>query len=75
MLTGIGTKARLLQDPKLGRYFIEVALMYKHKEMSDPEGLLRLKENDCEAKMYKDTLITFQDVLKVLRTQKLFKEV
>ena len=62
-------KGEVIAGPKLGRYFVEVALMYKHKNMPDPEGLLRLKENDCEAEMYKDTLITSRRVKSVEDTE------
>ena len=37
--------------------------------MPDPEGLLRLNENDCEAKMYKDTLVTSRRVKSVEDTE------
>tara|TARA_Y100000361_G_scaffold124692_1_gene117916 strand:+ start:472 stop:1032 length:561 start_codon:yes stop_codon:yes gene_type:complete len=62
-------KGEIIGGPKLGRYFVEVALMYKHKDMPDPEGLLRLKENDCEAKMYKDTLVTSRRVKSIEDTE------
>ena len=58
-------KGEVIAGPKLGRYFVEVALLYKHKNMPDPEGLLRLKENDCEVKMYKDNLVTSRRVKSV----------
>ena len=43
--------------PKLGRYFIEVALMYDYEDMPDPYAIRRLRENDCKVKMYKDDLV------------------
>ena len=49
-------KGEVVAGPKLGRYFIEVALMYQEKDMPDPDALLRLRKNDCEVKMYKDNL-------------------
>ena len=49
-------KGEVVNGPKLGRYFIEVHLMWKAEDMPDPEALLRLKKNDCEVKMYKDKL-------------------
>jgi hypothetical protein len=62
-------KGEVIAGPKLGRYFIEVALMYKHKSMPDPEGILRLKENDCEVKMYKDTLVTSRPIKSIEDTE------
>ncbi len=47
----------VVAGPKLGRYFIEVALMYPHDDMPDPYGIRRLRENDCKVKMYKDDLV------------------
>ena len=41
----------------LGRYFIEVALMYPQEDMPDPYAIRRLRENDCKVKMYKDDLV------------------
>ena len=49
-------KGEVVAGPKLGRYFIEVAIMYQEKDMPDPDALLRLRKNDCEVKMYKDNL-------------------
>ena len=51
-------KGEVISGPKLGRYFIEVALMYPHKEMPDPDAILRLRKNDVDVKMYKDKLIS-----------------
>lgn len=62
-------KGEVIAGPKLGRYFVEVALMYRYKNMPDPEGLLRLNENDCEAKMYKDNLVTSRRVKSVEDTE------
>lgn len=49
-------KGEVVAGPKLGRYFIEVALMYPEKDMPDPDAITRLRKNDCEIKMYKDQL-------------------
>tara|TARA_B110000977_G_scaffold195957_2_gene275408 strand:+ start:3634 stop:4197 length:564 start_codon:yes stop_codon:yes gene_type:complete len=50
------SKGEVVAGPKLGRYFIEVALMYPEKDMPDPDAITRLRKNDCEVKMYKDQL-------------------
>ena len=57
-------KGEVVKGPKLGRYFIEVSLMYPYQDMPDPEALLRLKSNDCDVKMYKDQLIKSKKILK-----------
>ena len=49
-------KGEVVAGPNLGRYFIEVALMYEEKDMSD-QMLFKIKKNDCEVKMYKDQLM------------------
>lgn len=51
-------KGEVIDGPKLGRYFIEVALMYPHNDMPDPDAILRLRKNDVDVKMYKDKLIS-----------------
>ena len=50
-------KGEVIGGPKLGRYFIEVALMYDYEDMPDPYAIRRLRENDCKVKMYKDDLV------------------
>ena len=50
-------KGEVIAGPKLGRYFIEVALMYPQEDMPDPYAIRRLRENDCKVKMYKDDLV------------------
>tara|TARA_B100002019_G_C21273917_1_gene604032 strand:- start:2395 stop:2967 length:573 start_codon:yes stop_codon:yes gene_type:complete len=50
-------KGEVVAGPNLGRYFIDVALMYEEKDMPDPEAILRLRKNDCQVKMYKDQLV------------------
>jgi len=47
----------IIEGPKLGRYFVEVSLMYPYKEMPDPDAIKRLKANQCDVKMYKDQLV------------------
>ena len=32
-------KGEVVAGPNLGRYFIEVALMYEEKDMSDPDAI------------------------------------
>lgn len=49
-------KGEVVAGPNLGRYFIEVALMYPEKDMPDPDAITRLRKNSCEVKMYKDQL-------------------
>jgi hypothetical protein len=62
-------KGEVVKGPKLGRYFIEVSLMYPYQDMPDPEALLRLKSNDCDVKMYKDQLIKSKKILSVEDTE------
>ena len=62
-------KGEVVAGPKLGRYFIEVTLMYPYKDMPDPEALLRLKANDCDVKMYKDKLLKPRRVLSAEDTE------
>tara|TARA_B100000902_G_scaffold400039_1_gene474911 strand:+ start:8266 stop:8844 length:579 start_codon:yes stop_codon:yes gene_type:complete len=62
-------KGEVINGPKLGRYFIEVALMYPYEDMPDPEALLRLKANDCDVKMYKDQLIKSKKIKSVEDTE------
>lgn len=50
-------KGEIVEGPKLGRYFIEVSIMYPYKEMPDPDAIKRLQTNQCDVKMYKDQLI------------------
>jgi hypothetical protein len=52
------SKGEVIAGPNLGRYFIEVALMYPENDMPDPDAILRLRKNDCQVKMYKDQLVT-----------------
>ena len=47
----------IIEGPKLGRYFIEVSVMYPYKDMPDPDAIKRLQTNQCEVKMYKDQLV------------------
>lgn len=51
-------KGEVIEGPALGRYFIEVSLMYPYKQMPDPDAILRLSKNGCEVKMYKDKLVS-----------------
>ena len=62
-------KGEVINGPKLGRYFIDVHLMWKAEEMPDPEALLRLKKNDCEVKMFKDQLTKSKKITSVEDTE------
>ena len=62
-------KGKIVEVGRPSKYFVNITLMYERDEMPDPEGLLRLKENDCEAKMYKDTLITSRRVKSIEDTE------
>ena len=61
-------KGEVLEGPDLGRHFCTVKLLYKGKDMPDPEGAKRLLALECLVKYKKDTLIlpnkvrTFDDV-------------
>ncbi len=61
-------KGEVLEGPNLGRHFCTVKLLYKGKDMPDPEGAKRLLALECLVKYKKDTLLlprkvrTFDDV-------------
>jgi hypothetical protein len=61
-------KGEILEGPDLGRHFVDVKLLYKGKEMPDPEGAKRLLALECQVQYNKDTLLsprrvkTFDDV-------------
>tara|TARA_B100002019_G_C21265059_1_gene598954 strand:+ start:2500 stop:3057 length:558 start_codon:yes stop_codon:yes gene_type:complete len=61
-------KGEILEGPDLSRHFVNVKLLYKGKEMPDPEGAKRLLALECQVKYNKDTLLsprkvkTFDDV-------------
>jgi len=63
------SKGEVIAGPKLGRYFIEVSLMYPYKDMPDPEAILRLKANDVDVKMYKDQLLKARKIKSVEDTE------
>ncbi len=62
-------KGEVIAGPNLGRYFIEVGLMYEEKDMPDPDAILRLRKNDCEVKMYKDQLVRPKKIMTVDDTE------
>lgn len=51
-------KGELLEGPHLDRHYVNVTLMYPHKEMPDPSGAKRLINRGCLVDYKKDTLIT-----------------
>ncbi|MBM38663.1 MAG: hypothetical protein CMO97_06275 [Woeseia sp.] len=61
-------KGEVLEGPNLGRHFVSVKLLYKGKQMPDPDGAKRLLNLECQVKYNKDTLLmprrvkTFDDV-------------
>ena len=61
-------KGEILEGPNLGRHFVTVKLLYKGKDMPDPDGAKRLLNLECQVKYNKDTLLsprrvkTFDDV-------------
>lgn len=62
-------KGEVVAGPKLGRYFIEVTLMYPHEDMPDPEAILRLRKNDCEVSFKKDKLLKPRKIKSVEDTE------
>ena len=62
-------KGEVIAGPNLGRYFIEVGLMYEEKDMPDPDAILRLRKNDCQVKMYKDQLVRPKKIMTVDDTE------
>jgi hypothetical protein len=52
------SKGEILEGPTLKRHFICVKLMYKQKEMPDPEGAKRLLKRGCTVRYTKNTLIS-----------------
>ena len=61
-------KGEILEGPEIGRHYVNVKLLYPHKQMPDPEGAKRLIARDCLVKYSKDMLEsprkvkTFDDV-------------
>ena len=61
-------KGEILEGPDIGRHYVNVKLLYPHKQMPDPEGAKRLIARDCLVKYSKDMLEsprrvkTFDDV-------------
>jgi len=51
-------KGEVLEGPTLGRHYVNVKLIYPHKEMPDPDGAKRLIARDCLVKYDKDMLET-----------------
>jgi len=51
-------KGEILEGPKVSRHFVEVTLMYPHKQMPDPDGAKRLLARDCLIEFNRDTLIS-----------------
>jgi hypothetical protein len=49
-------KGEVLEGPTLGRHYVNVKLIYPHKEMPDPDGAKRLIARDCLVKYDKDML-------------------
>lgn len=51
-------KGEILEGPHLNRHFICVKLMYKEKDMPDPNGAKRLFKRGCSVKYTKNTLLS-----------------
>tara|TARA_R110001592_G_scaffold87400_2_gene258159 strand:+ start:17154 stop:17678 length:525 start_codon:yes stop_codon:yes gene_type:complete len=49
-------RGEVLEGPTLGRHYVNVKLIYPHKEMPDPDGAKRLIARDCLVKYDKDML-------------------
>ena len=49
-------QGEILEGPSIGRHYVNVKLIYPHKQMPDPEGAKRLLARDCLVKYSKDTL-------------------
>lgn len=51
-------KGEILEGPEIGRHYVNVKLLYPHKQMPDPAGAERLIARDCLVKYDKDMLET-----------------
>ncbi len=51
-------EGEVVDGPHIERYWVTVTLMYPHKLMPDPEGAMRLIDNNCRVYYGKDTLVT-----------------
>ena len=49
-------RGEILEGPTLGRHYVNVKLIYPHKEMPDPDGAKRLIARDCLVKYDQDML-------------------
>lgn len=49
-------QGEVLEGPSIGRHYVNVKLLYPHKQMPDPEGARRLLARDCLVKYSKDVL-------------------
>ena len=50
-------KGEILEGPEIGRHYVNVKLLYPHKQMPDPEGAKRLIARDCLVKYSNNVIL------------------